>query len=315
MPENTEKETLVSVVIPAFNSEKHIAECIDSVLKQSYQNLEIIFIDDGSTDKTVDIVTGYQNKCIKIFQQKNSGSAVARNFGVKQASGSWIAFIDADDIWLPDKLEKQLKHCSNHVWSHTDLYFLGDHYPEHTKTTEFTAKSAGFIFENLLIENSIGTSSVLMKKKTFEELGGFNTHYRALQDWDFWLRASVKNRVCYYDEPLVYYRMHSASVSRDTRNTLPFHLSLINRVFSENGIARELQKLKNKAKSRSCLICSQISEQEKDYLFSCYCAARSIFYTPLVATGYSRFIRILAKTSIFFISKPFLFRYKTPPTS
>lgn len=293
-------EALVSVVIPAFNSEKYIAECIDSVLLQTYQNFEIIIIDDGSTDNTVDIVSGYKNDLIKLFHQKNSGSAAARNHGVKQAAGIWIAFIDADDIWLPDKLQKQLEHCSNQDWSHSDLFFHGDTYPRHTKATKLTSKHSGFILKNLLVENSIGTSSVVIKKDVFQKLGGFNTDLRALQDWDLWLRVATKHQICYVDEPLVYYRIHSSSVSRNVRKTLPYHLNLINRVFSRQGLARDLQKLKCEALSRSYQICSQIAEQEQDYLFSCSCATRSLICRPQDISNYSRLIKIMIKTIISF---------------
>lgn len=291
-------EVLVSVVIPAFNSEQYIGECVDSVLAQSYRNFEIIIIDDGSTDDTVNIVSDYQDDRIRLFHQNNSGSAAARNYGVKQASGMWIAFIDADDIWLPGKLQKQLEHCSNHAWSHTDLFFHGDFYPKYTKATKFTSKHSGFILNNLLVENSIGTSSVVIKKEIFQASGGFNTNLRALQDWDLWLRVAEKHQVCYVDEPLVYYRVHSSSVSRNVRKTLPYHINLVNRVFSEQGPARQLQQLKHKALSRSCQICSQIAEQEEDYLFSCYCAAKSLLYRPQDMSNYSRLIKIMTKTTI-----------------
>jgi len=297
-------EVLVSVVIPAFNSEKYISECIDSVLNQTYQNLEIIIIDDGSTDNTVNIVSGYNNDKIRLLHQKNSGSGAARNHGIQQASGKWIAFIDADDIWLPEKLEKQLKNCSDKSWSHTDLFFHGGIYPKHTRTTELTSKHSGFILRNLLVENSIGTSSVIIKKEVLEEFGGFNTDLRALQDWDLWLRVAEKYPICYIDEALVYYRVHSKSTSRNVRKTLPYHLYLINYVFSQQGPARDMQELKQKALSRSYQICSYIAEQENDYLFSCSCAIRSLVYGPQHASNYSRLIKIMIKTSISFFKPP-----------
>jgi len=297
-------EVLVSVVIPAFNSERYIAECIDSVLNQTYQNIEIIIIDDGSTDNTVNIISKYKSDKIKLFNQKNSGPGAARNYGVKQASGMWVAFIDADDIWLPDKILKQLNHCSKHVWSHTDLFFHGNTYPKYTKTTELTSKHSGFILKHLLVENSIGTSSVLLNKEIFLEFGGFNTDLRALQDWDLWLRIAEKYEICYLDEPLVYYRVHSDSTSRNVRKTLPYHLNLINYAFSQHGPARHMQELKYEALSRSYQICSYIAEQEKDYLFSCYCAAKSLICKPQDMPKYTRLVKIMIKTPMsFFINR------------
>ena len=116
-------KALVSVVIPVYNCEQYIAECIDSVLGQTYENFEIIIIDDGSSDDSVKIVSEYDNDRIKLFRQNNSGSAVARNCGVEQASGIWIAFLDADDTWLPDKLQKQLERPF--IFTHKRLNILG----------------------------------------------------------------------------------------------------------------------------------------------------------------------------------------------
>jgi len=291
-------EALVSIIIPVYNSEQYITECIDSVLNQSYQNFEIIVVDDGSTDDTSSIITQYNNDKITLYHQQNSGSGAARNHGVKKASGAWIAFIDADDIWLPDKLHKQLTNCSDKAWSHTDLYFHGDIYPRHTKTTELTSKYSGHILEHLLVENSIGTSSVIINKKVFEELGGFNTDLRALQDWDLWLRVAKKYEICYVNEPLVYYRVHSKSVSRNVRKTLPYHLNLIDFAFSNQGPAGHLKGLKKEALSRSYQICSQIAEQERDYVFSCYCATRSLICRPQEKRNYIRLIKIIIKTPL-----------------
>ena len=229
-------QDLVSVVIPAFNSEQYITTCLDSVLGQTYQNLEVILVDDGSTGKTVQLVSEYDSGRIQIHSQENSGVASARNHGVQKASGEWIAFIDSDDIWLPDKLQKQLDHCSCSQWSHTDSYFLGGVYEKHTRASDLSEKHSGDIFTRLLIENLIGTSCVVIKKAIFEEFGGFSTSYRALEDWELWIRVASKYDICYFEEPLVYYRVHSASISRSTRNTLPYHINLIDYIFVNNQV-------------------------------------------------------------------------------
>ncbi len=297
-------DVLVSVVMPAFNSEKYIAECIESVLNQTYQNLELIIVDDGSSDNTVDLIKGYNGNRIKLIQQKNAGSAKARNLGIEHASGLWIAFIDSDDIWLADKITKQLDHCFDKVWSHTDMYFHGDIYPAHTRATDFTPKYAGLVFKKLLVENSIGSSSVMIKKEIIEDFDGFNTKYRALQDWDLWIRIAAKHPICYINEPLVYYRTHSESISRNARKTLPYHIDLINRVFANESTTKDLQELKPKTLSRSCQICSHISEQEGDYLFSCYCIFRSILYQPVSFSNYTRLVKLLTKAVIYYFSSP-----------
>ena len=299
------KQPLVSVVIPAFNAEKYIATCIDSVLAQSYSNFEIVVVDDGSTDNTIDLISEYKNPRIKTYSQVNSGSASARNHGVQKASGEWIAFIDSDDIWTTDKLQKQLEQCADCAWSHTDSYFLGGIYEEHTKASDLSEKHSGEIFSRLLVENFIGTSCVMIKKAIFQEIGGFSSSYRALQDWDLWIRVAAKYQICYIAEPLVYYRVHPESTSRFTRKTLPYHLSLIDRTFSKEGVAFRHQQLKPSALSTSFEICSQISEQEEDFIFSCYCAFQSLVNQPKHLSRYFRLIKILIKSAIHYIKLPF----------
>ena len=289
-------ETLVSIVIPVFNSAKYITECLNSVLNQSYKNFEIIIADDGSTDNTVELINNYQSDLIVVYSQENSGQGRARNLAVEKANGEWIAFIDSDDIWFIDKLEKQLELCKNYVWSHTDYFFIGNIVAPHTRSIDFVSNNSGDIFDHLVVDNTIATSTVMIKKSIFKEFGGFNTSYRALQDWDLWLRIAKKYEIGYYDKPLAEYRVHSSSVSRSTRRNFPYHMEIINRIFSDEGIAADRRHLKRDALSQSCQICSQISEQEGDYLFAIDCAIKSLIYHPLLFKRYARLTKIIAKS-------------------
>lgn len=294
------KDFLISVVIPVFNSEKYITECLDSVLSQSYKNLEIIIVDDGSTDKTVELINGYKSDLIKVYSQKNSGQAIARNVGVEKATGEWIAFIDSDDKWFKDKIEMQLEYCEKYVWSHSDYYFIGDIHKPQTRSSYFVSNQSGYAFDKLVIENTIATSSVIIKKSIFQEFGGFNTAYRALQDWDLWLKVSKEYEIGYLDKPLAEYRVHSSSVSRSTRKTFPYHMEVISRIFSDEGIAADKKHLKRNALSQSCQICSQISEQEGDYIFAIDCAIKSLIFQPSLLKRYVRVVKIIIKSIKFY---------------
>ena len=295
----------ISVVIPAFNAGKYISSCLESVLAQTFSDLEVVIVDDGSTDNTLEIISACADDRVRLYTQANSGSAAARNKGVQEARGEWIAFIDADDIWAPEKLEKQLTTCQDKVWSHTDSYYIGGVYAKNTKASDLCRKHAGDVFEELLVENSVGTSCVMIKKTCFDEFAGFDTSYRALQDWGLWLRVASKYPIGYCDEPLVSYRVHTGSTSRSTRKTLPFHVSLIEHTFSPAGVAYEHQQLKSRALAKSYGICSYISEQEGDFSFACYCAAKSLFCRPLTASAYLRFAKICAKSLIHYLQSPF----------
>jgi glycosyltransferase involved in cell wall biosynthesis len=271
-------DDLVSIVIPVYNGEAYIEECLDSIFRQTVSNYEIIIVDDGSTDSSVQKVLNINSDKICLIKQSNGGSAAARNNGIKNANGKWIAFLDADDLWMPEKLEKQLSAIKNSSWAYTDSFFLGEIYPKNTKTSDLAKFHTGSILEELVISNFIGTSTVLLERKLFEEVGYFDTSLRALQDWDLWLRVAKKHEIALVDEPLGYYRLHSSSVSRAARKTIKFHVALIDKIYATHGVGAHLEHLKAQSLSRSYNICSIISEQEDDYVFSFSCLIKSLRY-------------------------------------
>jgi glycosyltransferase involved in cell wall biosynthesis len=271
---------LISVIIPVYNAEKNLRETIDSLLAQTYQNFEAIFIDDGSTDTSVEIIKSYDDNRIIILQQKNSGSATARNNGISAANGDWIAFLDADDVWFSEKLMKQYQCVKTGYWSYTDSYFLGGVFPEKTSTASLSGHFSGEVFSELVQRNFIGTSTVLVRKKMLVECGKFSVDMKALQDWDCWLKIASKYPVIYVGEPLSYYRVHSQSVSRSARKTITYHRKLIDKIFSNDGIASSYANLKNISLFNSYSICSIISDQEGDYCFSFRCALRAFMLRP-----------------------------------
>ena len=115
---------VVSVVIPVCNAEQYLEDTLKSVFAQTYPHIEIIAVDDGSKDRSVDILESYSDRLV-LIKQKNSSAAAARNRGVREAKGKWIAFLDADDLWSPDKIQRQLDACGDCVWSYTDSIFVG----------------------------------------------------------------------------------------------------------------------------------------------------------------------------------------------
>lgn len=261
----------ISVVIPAFNAQSTIRETLESVFSQTYPSseLEVIVIDDGSSDGTNEILEQYGDKIVHI-KQSNKGVAAARNNAANIASGRWLAFVDADDLWHPEKLTTQMRQMGNHLWSHTDSYYFGFNQSGNTKRSDYTVQYDGNVFDKLVLDNFITTSTVVVDKKSFLDLGGFDESLPALEDWKLWLDISVKSSLHYCSEPMTRYRVTPGSTSRKARNVLPLHLTLINRVFSENNLSSNLKK---KAKSQSYTICSYIAEDSGDYIYAIYCSA------------------------------------------
>ena len=200
----------VSVIIPTYNREEFITETINSVLNQTYKDFEIIVIDDGSTDNTKQKLERFGSK-IKLIEQKNSERAVARNNGVKNSSGEYIAFLDSDDIWIENKLEKQIELLdskSDAILTYGQCLRINEH-GQKIKTAKRQLKGfSGDVFENLLMRNFVVSPTPVIKREYFEKTIGFQTKYIPYEDWEFWLRFSLLGKFYFLNTPSAYYRIH-----------------------------------------------------------------------------------------------------------
>jgi teichuronic acid biosynthesis glycosyltransferase TuaG len=191
---------MVSIIIPCFNAQTTIQNVLLSVIKQTYTNYEIIVIDDGSRDKTKEFVEYFFQDKQVIYQyiyQKNSGPSAARNNGIKNAKGEFIAFLDADDLWHPQKLELCMK-----VFEDEKIKALGHGYTLSTKMDKIdqNVSPKKLTFLNLLLKNFAVTPSVVIKKEIIEL---FNEEMNYAEDHELWLRISYKYPLYYLDLPLV----------------------------------------------------------------------------------------------------------------
>src|SRR3989344_2856340 len=205
---------LVSVIIPTYNARSYILEAVDSALAQDYENIEVIVINDGSTDDTEEILRPYvESNQIKYFVQENKGLAATRNRGVSLSSGEFIAFLDADDLFLKEKIGEQvevfLKNkevgiCYSGLIHFTDeesrkffIHRYNDHRPRD-------------IFLDLLSKQFINPSTVMIRKAVFREHGFFDESLRFSEDWDLWLRLAYDGIGFFYlDKLLTYYRIRN----------------------------------------------------------------------------------------------------------
>jgi glycosyltransferase involved in cell wall biosynthesis len=204
----------VSVIIPAYNADAFIADTVRSALNQTYQDFEVIVVDDGSTDGTVETLTAFGRQ-VRVHTQANGGVARARNTGVSLASGSWIAFLDADDLWLPHKLERQLADQTAPM-SYTNRFNFGARGEVPEVQSDVRPMRGGDLFVPLLREgNFITLTSVVIRRELFDTMGGFYTGLNGTEDWDLWLRVAEAHQIAYIDEPLVRYRFHAAGISRN----------------------------------------------------------------------------------------------------
>jgi glycosyltransferase involved in cell wall biosynthesis len=211
---------LVSVIIPTYNSADYLPAAIESALAQTYSYKEIIVIDDGSTDNTRFAVQPFKDKIVYI-QKENQGPASARNSGIMNSKGEFIAFLDADDIWLPGKIKAQVEFFrQNPDFSlvHTNTWIMenGDTcYP----TFVSLKPPSGNAFNTLFLSNHISTLTVMLKRDCLEGLNGFdeNKALIGLEDYDLWLRIALKHKIGYLDEILSVYRIHDANISDESK--------------------------------------------------------------------------------------------------
>lgn len=201
------KKPLVSVVIPTYNDQEYVEDAIKSVLSQTYGNIEILVVDDGSTDNTKDKLNPYINSHdIEYIYQANKGLSGARNTGVMSASGEYIAFLDADDLFKSDKIEKQLKYLMGHPdcdYCYCDVYLFRDGQPNKLFRYDYKYYS-GNIFKYLLRQNFINPSTLFFQKKNIiDNFGLFDESFRRVEDLEYTLRVSlIGARFCFLDEPL-----------------------------------------------------------------------------------------------------------------
>lgn len=208
-------ELFFSVIIPAYNTEAYVGEAIESALAQKDVRFEIVVVNDGSTDKTPDIINSFGEK-VRIVTQENMGLSAARNSGAKASVGNVLAFLDADDIWLPDKLRAQGKKLKDEYrMVYTNRYNIGDIGDLPEIQTDIVRMPEGDIWQDLLLGNMITASSVVIFKDAFEVLGGFRNDLRSCEDWELWLRYAEAHRIGYCPEPLIKYRNHSGGLSKN----------------------------------------------------------------------------------------------------
>lgn len=218
---NQFKDLLISIIIPVYNREFTVGRAIQSVLNQTYSNFELIIVDDASTDGTAEIINSFQDSRIRFFQlKKNQGAPAARNFGINQANGEWIAFQDSDDVWLPDKLEKQIeiiKKLKKPCIVYTSFYRYKQGKVEYIPDKKDRRNKSGIIHKELLLGNFITTQTVLAAKECLVKVGGFAVDMPRLQDWELWLRLSKFYPFYWIDEPLVdvFYTEQSISSEPD----------------------------------------------------------------------------------------------------
>jgi glycosyltransferase involved in cell wall biosynthesis len=212
-------DPVVSVVLPLYQTRAFVAEAIDSVLAQTYGDFELIVIDDGSDDGGEVIANGYPSRDSRVayFRQENAGLASARNSALTRAKGSYVAFLDSDDVWLPHRLESQLGRVRPDTVIHGDARVIGPGTHADQRISSGVAQPAlSDTFASLLAENHIAVLTALVPRELIASVGGFDVTLRSAEDYDLWLRLAARGvRFDYVDDVLAVYRSRPGSLSSD----------------------------------------------------------------------------------------------------
>lgn len=209
----------VSIIIPTYNRAYCIERSIRSVLEQTYQEFELLIVDDGSSDNTQDVVNSIGDERIRyIPMPENKGAAAARNEGIRQAAYEYIAFQDSDDVWRPDKLEKQMRALRENP--HAGLVYC-EFEARKTDSNAFIvpdksmplSDKQGDIYDKLLCRNTISTQTVVARRECLLRMGLFCENLTCIEDWEFFLRIARDYEIVFVEEPLVIVHVKDGGVS------------------------------------------------------------------------------------------------------
>jgi glycosyltransferase involved in cell wall biosynthesis len=286
------EKPLVSVVIPYYNGERFIEEAVGSVIRQSYRNWELLLVDDGSQEKPEKILAkyGYDKRFRYIRHEYNKGIAATRNTGMRAAKGEYIAFLDQDDIWLNDKLKKQIKvfmlATDNPGMVCTGMYFVDSRGVIFSRFNGYDDKNQNKMIKDMFFSSKNSGSIMMIKKQCVNETGFFDENFYAYDDFDYWMRTAKKFKIKYLNLPFVKKRFHESNTSLDNLSVFPDTLKAY---YNACQIHPFLNKYKNKkiahtyCKYGFVILSDNHMKLGRKYLlkaiqYSCFCWPAFIIY-------------------------------------
>lgn len=284
----------VSIVIPAYNSLKFLPETMESVFKQTFKDFEVLVVNDGSSDDTEHWVSQIADPRVKLITQENQGLSGARNTGIAHASGEYIAFLDADDLWEPTKLEKQvlcLEENSEIGLVYTWVALIDEN--GNFTGRVFKNYAENDVWHKLIEHNIVESGSVAMvRRQCFDTCGVFDRNLRSfVEDWDMWLRIASRYPFKVMKEPLVYYRQHSTSASKNWEAMARSFEIVIEKAFS--ATPPELQYLKNRSYgfANICLAWKPLQSRAQDWKIAASFRAKALSHYPWICFS-QEFVRL-----------------------
>lgn len=237
-------ETLVSVIIPAYNAERTLEATVRSALVQTWRNLEVIIVDDGSKDNTLERARAIKDERVSVLTRPNGGVAAARNTGIRAAQGKYVALLDADDLWVPHKLERQLMVLENepNVFAvQAGATFVDD--AMNVLSQRPCQPSADALLETLLFQNMPNNMSTLViTRHKFDEMGYFDEELTILEEWDMAIKVARFCNLVSVEEPLSLYRVHTGNRSRNIGIHIRPGFLVLDRLFADPTLPAHIRR-------------------------------------------------------------------------
>ncbi len=249
----------VSVIVPTYNRAHLVTETIDSILSQTFKDFELIIVDNNSSDNTEEVIKSYKDERIKYFKNQNNGIiAVNRNYGISKAQGEYIAFCDDDDLWFPEKLEKQMQEfekdsqiglvCNNEIGF--------DDRGDHGEMIKTKLRGRDFSFESLIWNNHVSSSTAMVRKAVLDDVGVMDEspQFVCVEDYELWLRIAQKYRVKYIDLPLGKYRTHPGAYRKGAVKVLGLDRLIYKKLLDKGILSPELYQRRISKLNRQILL-------------------------------------------------------------
>ncbi len=237
---------LISVIVPVHNAEQTVLETIHSIQQQTWTDLEIIVINDGSTDQSLARLQSIDDPRLQIFSYENAGLPTARNRGIVRAQGTYLSFIDADDLWLPDKLALQLqalRQCPEAGAAYCWMASMREQGRDRRFFQADPVQFTGDIYPQLLLQNFIGSgSNILVRREAIDTVGDFDPTLKSCEDWDFYLRLAAHRPFVLVPKNLVLYRHAAGSMSSKAMVMEQAGLTVIERAYAQAPAVLQVQK-------------------------------------------------------------------------
>lgn len=291
----------VSVIIPAYNQGHFLARAVNSVLEQTHENLEVIVVDDGSTDDTAQVAQSFTDGRVRYVYKENGGLSSARNEGIRQARGDTLTYLDSDDCFLPEKLAVLTAVLAEEP----ALGFVaGQAVP-----VDENENQVGKLFDTplpadpkeLLLGNPLHVGSMLLRRHWQEQVGFFDESLRSYEDWDMWLRLALAGcPMKYVPQPVSLYRFHTAQMTRDGRQMTTATFAVLEKLFAREDLPPDWQAMKDEAYSQAFLRAAAQSYRIMDYEEGKKNLAQAVILAPdlLAEEGDQMALRFVAWTDL-----------------